>query len=166
LPISTEVGPAIVTRERPAVAPTRVLRVLIVEDNVDAGEMLELAVAQLGHATNLVHDGAAAITAATEFAPDVIFLDIGLPVMNGYTVAQKLREMPQFRHVHIAAVTGWGQDEDRRKARDAGCDSHFTKPLFPATLADLLARIAQGTPEGPEAVNMPRTRLFDSGSAT
>jgi len=166
LPISAAIGPAAVMRERPPVAPTRVLRVLIVEDNVDAGEMLELAVAQLGHTTNLVHDGAAAIAAATQFAPDVIFLDVGLPVMNGYVVAQKLREMPQFRHVHIAAVTGWGQDEDRRKAREAGCDSHFTKPLFPATLADLLARIAQATPEGPQTMTTPRTRLFDSGSAT
>lgn len=166
LPIGTVAGPTAVTRERPAVAPARVLRVLIVEDNVDAGEMLELAVAQLGHATTLVHDGAAAITAATQFAPDVIFLDIGLPVMNGYAVAQKLRELPQFRHVHIAAVTGWGQDEDRRKAREAGCDSHFTKPLVPATLADLLARIAQGVPEGQTAMNTPRTRLFDSGTAT
>ena len=164
LPISVAAGAAAVSLERSAVTPTRVLRVLIVEDNVDAGEMLELAVAQLGHVTKLVHDGATAITTAIQFAPDVIFLDIGLPVMNGYLVAQRLRELPQFRQVHIAAVTGWGQDEDRRKARDAGCDSHFTKPLFPTTLADLLARIAQGTPEG-RATSTPRTRLFDSGGA-
>ena len=63
-----------------------------------------------------------AITVATEFRPDVIFLDIGLPVMNGYAVARLLRDWPGIHHVHIAAVTGWGQDEDRRKARDAGCD--------------------------------------------
>ena len=164
LPISAAAGPTTVSLERPATAPARVLRVLIVEDNVDAGEMLELAAAQLGHETKLVHDGASAIAATQQFAPDVIFLDIGLPVMNGYAVAQAIRAMPQYRHVHIAAVTGWGQEEDRRKAREAGCDSHFTKPLFPATLADLLTKIAQGTPDG-QAVSTPRTRLTDSGSA-
>jgi signal transduction histidine kinase/ActR/RegA family two-component response regulator len=126
----------------------RNLRVLIVEDNLDAAEMLELAVSHLGHATRLVHDGAAAITAATQFRPDVIFLDIGLPIMNGYAVARTLRGMPEFNHVHIAAVTGWGQEEDRQKAREAGCDGHFTKPLAPATLEDLLATIAQPALEG------------------
>ena len=68
------------------------------------------------------------------------FLDIGLPVMNGYGVARALRERPEFDHVHIAAVTGWGQDDDRRKARDAGFDSHFTKPLSPDVLGEVVAR--------------------------
>ena len=72
----------------------------------------------------------------------MIFLDIGLPVMNGYDVARTLRECPEFERVHIAAVTGWGQDEDRRKAREAGFDSHFTKPLSPAVLEEVLATIA------------------------
>ena len=97
-----------------------------------------MAVSHLGHLTRVAHDGASAIAAATEFAPDVIFLDIGLPDMNGYDVARALRALAQFSHVHIAAVTGWGQDEDRRKAREAGCDSHFTKPLAPAKLEELL----------------------------
>jgi signal transduction histidine kinase/ActR/RegA family two-component response regulator len=123
-------------------AATRNLRVLIVEDNLDAAEMLEMAVSHLGHATRLAHDGAAAIRAATQFTPDVIFLDIGLPMMNGYVVAQTLRGIPELDHVHIAAVTGWGQEEDRQRAREAGCDSHFTKPLAPAALEDLLAAIA------------------------
>ena len=78
-----------------------------------------------------------------EFAPDVIFLDIGLPVMNGYAVARTLRGRPEFDHVHIAAVTGWGQDEDRRKAREAGFDSHFTKPLSPDVLGEVLGTIEQ-----------------------
>ena len=125
---------------------------LIVEDNLDAAEMLELGVSHLGHVTRLAHDGAAAITAATQFRPDVIFLDIGLPIMNGYAVARTLRGMPEFGHVHIAAVTGWGQEEDRQRARDAGCHSHFTKPLAPTMLEDLLASIAQLTPEGRRSV--------------
>jgi signal transduction histidine kinase/ActR/RegA family two-component response regulator len=143
--------------------PRRVLRVLIVEDNVDAAEMLELAVSHLGHLTQVAHDGTSAISAATAFAPDVIFLDIGLPLMNGYAVARALRETPQFGHVHIAAVTGWGQDEDRRRAREAGCDSHFTKPLSPAALDELLSKIASTEPSGRTADSTPRTRHADPG---
>ncbi len=144
---SAELAPSSAEREGGAATTARNLRVLIVEDNLDAAAMLELAVSHLGHVTRLAHDGATAITAATQFAPDVVFLDIGLPVMNGYAVARTLRDMPEFNRVHIAAVTGWGQEEDRQKAREAGCDSHFTKPLAPATLEDLLASIAQLQPQ-------------------
>ena len=141
LPITVDAATA-VPSERPKVAADRALRVLIVEDNLDSAEMLELAVSRLGHDTCLAHDGATAITAATQFEPDVIFLDIGLPVLNGYAVARRLREMPGMNHVHIAALTGWGQDEDRRKAHEAGCDYHLTKPLSQPTLEELLATIA------------------------
>jgi signal transduction histidine kinase/ActR/RegA family two-component response regulator len=165
LPVTAAPMAAAPAAESPSVAHRRSLRVLIVEDNVDAADMLEAAVSRLGHLTSLAHDGGSALTAATEFAPDVIFLDVGLPVMNGYAVARTLRSMPEFDHVHIAAVTGWGQDEDRRKAREAGCDSHFTKPLAPAMLEDLLSAIAQRTREGARGVSTPRTRLADSSGA-
>ncbi len=164
LPI-TSVPAAAVVDDEPSPAARRDLRVLVVEDNPDAAEMLELTISQLGHATRVAHDGASAISVATEFAPDLILLDIGLPVMNGYAVVRRLRELPEFRHVHIAAVTGWGQEEDRRKARDAGFDSHFTKPLSPALLEDLLATIAHRVVSAPDAANTPRTRLTDSGAA-
>jgi signal transduction histidine kinase/ActR/RegA family two-component response regulator len=145
-------GPSIVAVERN-------LRVLIVEDNLDAAGMLELVVSQLGHVTKVAHDGATAITIATQFAPDVVLLDIGLPVMNGYAVVRALRELPQFTNIHIAAVTGWGQEEDRRKAREAGFDSHFTKPLSPEVLHDLLTtiehRLMLGTKRGEHATNPP-----------
>jgi CheY-like chemotaxis protein/anti-sigma regulatory factor (Ser/Thr protein kinase) len=164
LPVALDAGPRAIPTEPLATATARSLRVLIVEDNLDAAEMLDMAVSHLGHATKLAHDGATAIACANQFAPDVILLDIGLPVMNGYAVAQTLRSQPEFNHVHIAAVTGWGQDEDRRKAREAGFDSHFTKPLAPSAMEDLLARVAQGrAPEGDDVV-MPRTRSMDSGS--
>jgi signal transduction histidine kinase/ActR/RegA family two-component response regulator len=165
LPISAAPVATVVAPELPPDAASRNLRVLIVEDNLDAAEMLELAVSRLGHVTRLAYDGRTALAAATEFAPDVIFLDIGLPVMNGYEVARTLRGMPEFNHVHIAAVTGWGQEEDRRKAREAGCDSHFTKPLSPAMLEDLLATIAHRARDGRRVVSTPRTRLADSGGA-
>jgi signal transduction histidine kinase/ActR/RegA family two-component response regulator len=145
-------GPSIVAVEHN-------LRVLIVEDNLDAAGMLELVVSQLGHVTKVAHDGATAITIATQFAPDVVLLDIGLPVMNGYAVVRALRELPQFTNIHIAAVTGWGQEEDRRKAREAGFDSHFTKPLSPEVLHDLLTtiehRLMLGTKRGEHATNPP-----------
>jgi signal transduction histidine kinase/ActR/RegA family two-component response regulator len=144
LPISAQQAAATVSAEPAPARAHRRLRVLIVEDNVDAAEMMELAVAHGGHITRVAHDGASAVLAATDFAPDVIFLDIGLPVMNGYAVARAVRELPQCRHAHIAAVTGWGQEEDRRKAREAGCDSHLTKPLSPATLDELLAGVSTG----------------------
>ncbi|HEU4925997.1 MAG TPA: ATP-binding protein [Vicinamibacterales bacterium] len=149
-----------------SVADGRKLRVLIVEDNVDAAEMLDLLISELGHLTKVAHDGSRAITAAKEFVPDVVFMDIGLPVMNGYAVVRALRELPEFASAHFAAVTGWGQDEDRRKAREAGFDSHFTKPLSPAVLEELLAGIAQRARAGGEAASTPRTRATDAGYAS
>jgi CheY-like chemotaxis protein len=142
LPIAPEQAAKAAAAAPSTVAARRNLRVLIVEDNLDTAEMMDLAVSQLGHVTKVAHDGATAIAMATQFAPDVVFLDIGLPVMNGYTVVRALRELPEFNNVYIAAVTGWGQDEDRRKAREAGFDSHFTKPLSPTMLTDLLATVA------------------------
>jgi signal transduction histidine kinase/CheY-like chemotaxis protein len=164
LPATLAADSKAVAAEPAAAAPPRSLRVLIVEDNLDAAEMLEVAVTHLGHVARVAHDGASAVALATQFDPDVIFLDIGLPVMNGYTVARTLRERPEFRHVHIAAVTGWGQEEDRRKARESGFDSHFTKPLSPAALENLLASIAQRM-FTVDAGSGPRTRLTDSGAA-
>ena len=136
--------------EQPAAAVRHNLRVLIVEDNLDAAEMLDMAVSSLGHVTRLAHDGATAVALARQFAPDAIFLDIGLPVMNGYAVARTVRDLPELSHVYIAAVTGWGQEEDRRKAREAGFDSHFTKPLSPAALEDVLGTIARRVASGRE----------------
>jgi len=154
-----------VAAQAPAVVIKRRLRVLIVEDNVDTAEMMELAVSNLGHVTRVAHDGASAISAATVFEPHVIFLDIGLPGMNGYAVAKVLRALPQFNQVHIAAVTGWGQEEDRRKAREAGCDSHFTKPLSPSILSELLGKVAERDLGVSRADDKPRTRLADTGGA-
>jgi CheY-like chemotaxis protein len=127
--------------------------------------MLDMAVSLLGHSTRVAHDGATAITLAGQFLPDVVLLDVGLPVLNGYAVAQALRARPEHRRVHLAAVTGWGQDEDRRKAREAGFDSHFTKPLAPAALDELLTRIAQGLGADDDENSRPRTRLTDAASA-
>ena len=165
LPVTAVPDAKVAAIERPSPASPRSLRVLIVDDNPDAAEMLEIAVSRLGHTTRLAHDGGTAVTVAAAFAPDVILLDIGLPVMNGYVVARTLRQQPEFDHVHIAAVTGWGQEEDRRKAREAGFDSHFTKPLAPAALEELLATLVEGKQPARDANAGPRTRLSDAGGA-
>jgi CheY-like chemotaxis protein len=91
--------------------------------------MLGILVSSLGHITQLACDGRSALDVDDTFVPDVIVLDIGLPIMNGYAVAQELRRRPAMHHVHIAALTAWGQSEDRPRAREAGFDTHFTKPV-------------------------------------
>jgi CheY-like chemotaxis protein len=165
LPVTAVQNAEVVADEQPEVVDRHNLRVLIVEDNLDAAEMLEIAVSHLGHVTRLAHDGATAVALARQFAPDVIFLDIGLPVMNGYAVARTLRDLPELSDVYIAAVTGWGQDEDRQKAREAGFDSHFTKPLSPAVLEDVLRTIAPRMVSGQDENSTARTRRRDPGPA-
>ena len=164
LPTTAAVDAHATKAEKPTVAAARSLRVLIVEDNLDAAEMLDMAVSILGHDTRVANDGVTALALAGQFAPEVILLDVGLPVMNGYAVAQALRARPERQRIHIAAVTGWGQDEDRRRARDAGFDSHFTKPLAPAALEELLARVAQGLAADDDDLSGPRTRFTDAAS--
>jgi PAS domain S-box-containing protein len=140
----------------------RPLRVEIVDDNVDAAEMLGRFVSGLGHTTKLAHDGLSALNVADTFAPDVILLDIGLPMMNGYEVAQEVRRRPALHHVYLAALTGWGQAEDRRRAREAGFDSHFTKPASLAAVEDLLSAAARGGEDAGQANARPRTRFGDT----
>ena len=123
----------------PARVPTASRRVLVVDDNPDAAESLALLLRVEGHEVRTAHDGPAALKAATEFQPEVIFLDIGLPRVSGYEVARQLREQLGLKKVLLVAVTGYGQEEDRRRSREAGFDAHLTKPADPAALHELLA---------------------------
>jgi len=111
----------------PAAAPSR--RVLIVDDNEDAAEMLSTVLRLAGHDVHTVHDGLAAVDAAKRFHPEVILLDIGLPKLNGYEAAKQIRAQQGDDKIAIVAVTGWGQEADRRRAVDAGCDAHWVKPV-------------------------------------
>jgi CheY-like chemotaxis protein len=86
------------------------------------------------------------VQAAAAFRPDVVLLDIGLPKMNGYEAARHIRRRPWGRPMTLIAVTGWGQEEDRRRALEAGCDEHLTKPVDPAALEKLLAVLAVPVP--------------------
>jgi CheY-like chemotaxis protein len=122
-----------------AKAPPR--RVLIVDDNEDAANSLALILELGGHETACVYSAMDALQRAAGFRPDVVLLDIGLPGMDGYEVAQKMRELPGLRDIRLVAVTGYGRSDDRIRARDAGFDDHLTKPVEYAVLERALARV-------------------------
>jgi CheY-like chemotaxis protein len=113
-------------------------RVLIADDNVDAAESLALLLRFSGHCVVVAHDGLAALRLAARERPDVVVLDIGMPGMNGYEVARSLRREDWGRALRLIAVTGWGQDEDKRRAAAAGFDTHLTKPFEPEHLEALV----------------------------
>jgi PAS domain S-box-containing protein len=104
-------------------------RVLVVDDNIDAAQMLAMLLDMYGHETRTAHTGAEALDAAATFKPEVVFLDIGLPGMNGYEVARRLRNDPAVRGATLVALTGWGTEEDKSHALEAGFDYHLTKPV-------------------------------------
>jgi two-component system CheB/CheR fusion protein len=114
-------------------------RILVVDDNIDSAESLGLWLNLMGHEVRLVHEGLASVEAARAFKPQVVVLDIGLPDIDGYEVAHRLREDPAFSRVLLIALTGYGQDEDRQRCLDAGFDEHLIKPVDPAALEALLA---------------------------
>ncbi len=118
-------------------APPR--RVLIVDDNEDSANSLAMILKIGGHETESVYTAIDALQRAAAFRPDVVLLDIGLPGMDGYEVAQKMRELPGLRDIRLVAVTGYGRSDDRRRARDAGFDDHLTKPVEYAVLERTLA---------------------------
>jgi CheY-like chemotaxis protein/two-component sensor histidine kinase len=123
--------------ETPAQAPVR-RRVLIADDNRDAADSLAMLLRIEGHEVKVVHDGAEALEALKSMRPEVALLDIGMPKMNGYDVARRIREDSLGRAVTLVAVTGWGQDGDKARALAVGFNYHFTKPVEPERLCELL----------------------------
>jgi DNA-binding response OmpR family regulator len=114
------------------------LRILVVDDNRDAADSLALMLRLVGHELRTAHDGIVAVGAAREFRPDVVLLDIGLPGQNGYEVARQIREQSAGARTVLIAMTGWGQDDDRRRSQEAGFDTHLVKPVDPGVLLRLL----------------------------
>jgi PAS domain S-box-containing protein len=124
-------------------APARKLRVLIADDNADAAQSFSSLLEISGHATRVAGDGPRALRSAQEFRPDVAFLDIGLPGMDGYEVARLLRQIPGMEGLVMVALTGWGPDEDPARSREAGFQHHLTKPADPALIDGLLAGVGR-----------------------
>jgi CheY-like chemotaxis protein len=116
------------------------LRILVVEDHCDAAETLRLLLELLGHQVKVAHSGPEGVRAAGQWRPDVVLCDIGLPGLDGYGVARALRQDQATAKARLVAVTGYGQEEDRRRAFEAGFDHHLTKPVGPEELETLLRR--------------------------
>jgi PAS domain S-box-containing protein len=117
-------------------------RALVIDDNVDAAESLALLLQLFGCVVRVAHDGPGALEMAPSFSPEVILLDIGLPGIDGYEVARRLRALPEFNGTALIALTGYGQDEDRRRSFEAGFDHHLVKPVDPGMLEALLVKLA------------------------
>jgi PAS domain S-box-containing protein len=114
-------------------------RILVVDDNETAANVLAMLLKALGNEVRTAFDGLTAIDLAEQFRPDIVLLDIGMPKLNGYETARRIRAQPWGRDMVLAALTGWGQEEDKRRTREAGFDHHFVKPVEPDVLQKLLA---------------------------
>jgi len=142
LPLSTEQIQVISARESPAPSAIRALRVLIVDDNRDAADSLNLLLASMGQNVYVTYDGQSAISAAKAFRPEIVLLDIGMPQMSGYEVARALKADASAAKSTLVAVTGWGQEADRERAKEAGFTYHFVKPISEEALRMILTEVA------------------------
>ena len=137
----------------PAVAETspattcRPMKVLVVDDHQDGAESMSALLAMQGHDVRMAHDGEAALAAADAFRPDVMLLDIGLPLLSGYEVCRRLREQPWGGQISVVALTGWGDHDAVMKGEAAGFDRHLVKPVDEALLVSTLA--GPGPPRSP-----------------
>jgi PAS domain S-box-containing protein len=126
------------------ISAPRARRVLMVDDNIDAATSLSMLLAMQGHDVRTANDARSALHVVESYTPDVVLLDIGLPGQNGYDLAREMRAMPLLKDVLLVATTGFGQEQDRRRAEDAGFDVHLVKPVDPDVLNALLAEPARG----------------------
>jgi PAS domain S-box-containing protein len=131
--------------DRPRAAALSGSRILVVDDNKDSADSLGMLLRLKGNEIRTAHDGLEAVEIAEMFRPELVLLDIGLPKLNGYDVARRIRQQPWGRNVILVALTGWGQDEDRRRSQEAGFNFHVVKPVELAALEELLAG-SQATP--------------------
>ena len=123
----------------PSVTPSSKRRILVADDNKDAASTLAMILKFLGNEVRTANDGLQAVELAEEFRPDVVLLDIGMPKLNGYEACRRMREQVWCKTTYIVALTGWGQDEDKRRSQEAGFHRHLVKPVDPAALKNLLA---------------------------
>jgi DNA-binding response OmpR family regulator len=127
-----------------------------VDDNRDSAESLGAILTHMGSDVRLAFDGIAAVELAAQFRPDVVLLDIGLPLRDGYEAARQIRMEPWGRDVRLVALTGWGQAQDRRRSHEAGFDHHLVKPVDPRSLLELLSGLhGRSTPSGTSQAEQP-----------
>ena len=139
LPVTHEAAqPQPTAQPHESLRTTTARRVLLVDDNRDAAESLAMLLKLSGHDTHIAHDGLEAVEKAALLIPDIILLDIGLPKINGFEAARRIRKQSQSKRPVLVALTGWGQDADRQRSREAGFDAHVVKPVDPNVLANLL----------------------------
>jgi PAS domain S-box-containing protein len=141
LPIADEIEVSAPVTTTLADAPMTKLRLLVVDDNRDSVDSLSVLLRLMGNEVRMAFDGVEAVDVAGEYRPDVVLLDVGLPRRNGYDAARLIRSEPWGRDIVLIALTGWGQDQDRRRSREAGFDHHLVKPVDPRSLMQLLADV-------------------------
>jgi CheY-like chemotaxis protein len=131
-------------RTADATPARRSLRILIVEDNLDAARSLQTLLLRAGHEVRVAYTGMAGMRAATEWKPEVVLCDLGLPELDGFELARQLRSQPNGEKLHLIAVSGYGQDEDIHRSKESSFDLHLTKPVNPVELQRLLAVLKIG----------------------
>ena len=116
----------------------------MVDDNQDSAASMAMLLKLMGNQVRVAHDGVEALKVAESFRPQVILMDVGMPRLNGYEATRRIREQPWGRSVTIVALTGWGQEGDLERSREAGCDGHLVKPVSPPDLEQLLTHLSGG----------------------
>ena len=138
-----------ITDTQPIKKPTipKDATVLVVEDNRDVAESMATLLRLSGHEVRVAEDGSSAIETATRQKPDLVFIDIGLPGMDGYQLAQALRAIPELAGARLVALSGYGQEQAKRRARDVGMDEYFVKPIQPSDLVAVMTRVQPRPPK-------------------
>jgi CheY-like chemotaxis protein len=142
LPILSQ--PTFAAQPAPSSAVEMQRRILIVDDNRDSADSLAMLLELTGNKTYMAHDGIAAIEAIEKHRPEFVLLDIGLPKLDGYEVCRRVREQPWGKNIVVIALTGWGQDDDRRRSEEAGFNGHLVKPVDYDKLLELLSTLTNG----------------------
>jgi CheY-like chemotaxis protein len=137
--------PSVAAQPKPAASePSPERRILIVDDNVDAADSLAMLLEITGNKTYMAHDGVEAVEAIEEHRPEVVLLDIGLPRLTGHEVCRQVRQQPWGKDIVMIALTGWGQEDDRRQSEEAGFNGHLVKPVDYDKLLELLSSLTNG----------------------
>jgi CheY-like chemotaxis protein len=145
LPVLSEAPQPSASQSNAGAEPAATHRILIVDDNRDNAESLALLLGITGNETYIARDGLEALEAAAEHRPEVVLLDIGLPKLSGHDVCRRIRAESWGKDIVVIALTGWGQEEDRRKSQEAGFDGHLVKPVDYDELLELLSSLTNGS---------------------